>query len=1106
MWTRATLSASGLALSGRPPRPARIAWAYLLFGLAWIWLTDRAVWAGARSDEAFWLSSGKGTAFVLLSALLVFYLARRELETLAGAGALLRAVADGTTDAVFVKDLNGRYLLLNEAAAQFAGRPVAELLGRDDTALFDPASARMVRDHDRRVMAANRAETTEEELTTAGVTRTFLATKAPYRNEHGEVIGLVGISRDITDRKDAERELRAERDRFQRFVEAVPLVLCSFRLRPDGTTSFLYSSPRIEGIYGIGPAALARDAAPISELIHPDDRDRVRSSIEESARGLFQWREEFRVRPPGRDELWIEGRSAPEREADGSTVWHGYIADITARKRTEHALQATRDQLREALRVARLGSWTWDEVAGRSEWSEEAAAVLGFPAAAGPITLDSLLSLVHPDDRGAILDQFAAARVGSDRFATDLRVTTADRVQWVHCQARAARGTDGRLTRLDGLVQDITDRMSAAVALRDRERLLAIVTSAARVGLVVVNDRYEYLFANDTYAAVLGIPPDQIVGRRVPDLLSASWPQIKPHLDRALAGEYVSYELEREPLPGGAGWRTLRVMYEPRPKDGRQTAVVVVIDQTEQKQAETAIRESEERFRTLVGALPDAVYINAGGRVAFCNPACVRLFGAPSPDALIGKTPFELMHPDDHEVIRRQIAAITASGTSPPEIEERAVRLDGTAVPVLVTAIAITDHAAHALLVVLRDLTEQKRAERQLRYQELMLREAAELAHVGGWGFDPVTFEGDWTPVVATIHDLPPDAPAPKPARGIEFYVEEDRPRIAAAVRAATESGTPYDLELQLVSAHGALKWVRTIARPIVEDGRVVRVRGSLQDITDRKRAEAEIRSLNAELEQRVRDRTADLEAANADLEAFSYSVSHDLRAPLRAIDGFSQIVLDEYGPQLPADAREYLADVCANTLRMGQLVDDLLTFSRLGRQPVRRQTVNTTEMVAGCLDELLRQTGARRIEIRSEELPPCDADPALLRQVWLNLLANALKYSSLSSPAVIEVGATGSPDGPVYYVRDNGVGFDMRYAHKLFGVFQRLHRAEDYEGTGIGLALVQRIVHRHGGRVWADSEPGEWAMFSFTLGRPPSASPGRSSAVTPTPSGASTP
>ncbi|WP_010043450.1 PAS domain-containing sensor histidine kinase [Gemmata obscuriglobus] len=1076
-----------------------------MFGLAWIWLTDRAVWAGTRSDQAFWLSSGKGTAFVLLSALLVFYLARRELETFAGAGALLRAVADGTTDAVFVKDRDGRYLLLNESAARFAGRPVAELLGRDDTALFDPASARMVRDHDRRVMAANRAETTEEELTTAGVTRTFLATKAPYRNEHGEVIGLVGISRDITDRKDAERELRAERDRFQKFVEAVPLVLCSFRLSPDGTTSFVYSSPRIEDIYGIGPAALARDAAPIFGLIHPDDRDRVRSGIEESARGLFQWRAEFRVRPPGRDELWIDGRSAPEREADGSTVWHGYIADITPRKRTEHALQTTRDQLREALRVARLGSWTWDEVAGRVEWSDEAAAVLDLPAPTIPMPLDSLMGLIYPDDRGTVLEQFAAVRAGADRFATDLRVTTADGVAWIHCQARAVRETGGRLARLDGLVQDITERMRAAGALRDRESLLSIVTSAARVGLVVVNDRYEYLFANDTYAAVLGIPPDQIVGRRVPDLLSASWPQIKPHLDRALAGEHVSYDLEREPLPGGAGWRTLRVMYEPRPKDGRQTAVVVVIDQTEQKQAETAIRESEKRFRTLVSALPDAVYINAGGHVAFCNPACVRLFGASAPEALIGKTPFDLMHPDDHETIRQRIAAISASGASNPGIEERIVRFDGTPVPVMVTAIAITDRGERAFLVVLRDLSEQKRAEQQLHYQELLLREAAELAHVGGWWFDPVTLEGDWTPVVANIHDLPPDAPPPKPDRGIEFYVEEDRPRIAQAVRAATESGTPYDLELQLVSARGAFKWVRTIARPIVEEGRVIRVRGSLQDITDRKRAEAEIRHLNADLEQRVRDRTIELEAANAELEAFSYSVSHDLRAPLRAIDGFSQIVLNEYGPQLPADAREYLTDVCANTLRMGRLVDDLLTFSRLGRQPVRRQPVNTSELVAGCLDELLRQTGARRIEIRSNELPPCDADPALLRQVWLNLLANALKYSSLSSLALIEVGATASPDGPVYFVRDNGVGFDMRYAHKLFGVFQRLHRAEDYEGTGIGLALVQRIVHRHGGRVWADSEPGKGATFSFTLGRP-LPDPGRCSAATALVSGESAP
>lgn len=248
-----------------------------------------------------------------------------------------------------------------------------------------------------------------------------------------------------------------------------------------------------------------------------------------------------------------------------------------------------------------------------------------------------------------------------------------------------------------------------------------------------------------------------------------------------------------------------------------------------------------------------------------------------------------------------------------------------------------------------------------------------------------------------------------------------------------------------------------------------------------RRQAEESLRLLNAELEQRG----AELEAANKELEAFSYSVSHDLRAPLRAIDGFSRILLKEYAAAMVPEARDYLQDIRANTQQMGHLVDDLLAFSRLSRQSLKRERVSPAKLVRQCLEELGREHEGWQVEVRTGELPDCTADPALLKQVWMNLLANAVKYSSRRARATIEVGSL--PDAgsgeQTYFVKDNGVGFDMRYAHKLFGVFQRLHRAEDYEGTGVGLAIVQRIVHRHGGRVWADAQPDRGATFFFTLG-----------------------
>jgi signal transduction histidine kinase len=226
-----------------------------------------------------------------------------------------------------------------------------------------------------------------------------------------------------------------------------------------------------------------------------------------------------------------------------------------------------------------------------------------------------------------------------------------------------------------------------------------------------------------------------------------------------------------------------------------------------------------------------------------------------------------------------------------------------------------------------------------------------------------------------------------------------------------------------------------------------------------------------------------ELEEANKELDAFSYSVSHDLRAPLRAMDGFSRILLKDHGEKLSPDAQRYLELISANTAAMGKLIDDLLAFSRLSRQSLRTQRVVPADLARQALADLQRGQTRPGVEISIGPLPSCDADPALLKQVFINLLSNALKFTRNRDPARIEIGWSDKDAEVVYFVKDNGAGFDMRYADKLFGVFQRLHRADEYEGTGAGLAIVQRIIHRHGGRIWAEAIVDEGATFYFTLG-----------------------
>jgi light-regulated signal transduction histidine kinase (bacteriophytochrome) len=253
-------------------------------------------------------------------------------------------------------------------------------------------------------------------------------------------------------------------------------------------------------------------------------------------------------------------------------------------------------------------------------------------------------------------------------------------------------------------------------------------------------------------------------------------------------------------------------------------------------------------------------------------------------------------------------------------------------------------------------------------------------------------------------------------------------------------------------------------------------VAGQSWDLEDLAR---QVRQLNLELERRVLERTAELEAANRELDAFCYSVSHDLRAPLRAMEGFAQVLLDDAGA-LPEETKRCLRIVQESAVRMSQLIDDLLAFSRLGRQPVQKSEVDPAQVARQAWEELAVEWLDREVEFRLGELSPCQADPSLLQQVFVNLLSNALKFSRVRRPAIIEVGGEGGR--PVYWVKDNGVGFDRQCADRLFGVFQRFHSSTVYEGNGAGLAIVDRIVRRHGGRVWAEAAVGRGATFYFEL------------------------
>jgi PAS domain S-box-containing protein len=632
------------------------------------------------------------------------------------------------------------------------------------------------------------------------------------------------------------------------------------------------------------------------------------------------------------------------------------------------------------------------------------------------------------------------------------------------------------------LQKEIRERKELELNLRiseQRYRENAELLELTHDAIFVKRLNNKIVFWNRAAERLYGWSKEEVRGKQTYDLLQTVFPKPMAEIEADLfekgiwEGELVHCRRDDSKVTVSSRWVLQRDV------SGEPTGIL------ETNRDVTQRRKAEELFRHLLESAPDAVVIvNGAGQIQLVNAQTEKFFGY-SREEMLGQ-PVEMLMPkrfaSDHVADRTHYSKSPVPRPMGAGLALFGRRKDGTEFPVEISLSPLETEEGTLISSAIRDVTDRQRAEEALRDSEERLKLTLESAQVGTWDWDMISDRA----IRSLRHDQIFGYSSPIPEWGLKEFMTVVLPEDAETVNACLEEANVtgnLSIECRVRWPDESVHWVLIRGRVYRgQHGKPEWMRGVITEVTDRKQAEALQEQQRIELARS----NAELAALNKELESFSYSVSHDLRAPLRHIGGFAQILKDDHSQELSGETMRLVDRIIHSAHHMGSLVDDLLNLARIGRQNLTLRKTKLDDVVRHAMEELHAEAEKRKIEWRIEPLPEMVCDKGLLKLVFTNLLSNAVKFTRKREGPVIEVGVTISDGLPAIFVRDNGAGFDPKYADKLFGAFQRLHRQEDFEGTGIGLATVQRIIHRHAGRIWAESQPGCGATFYFTLGPGP--------------------